>query len=436
MKIRLDFVTNSSSSSFTCVALYSEELYGFLQTLIEEKKYKKQPSWGYPRPELGLNLDCAWEELLFDKRWYKVETTEEYGKSDRASIFEYISSFFEGLTADEEAALKTLIFDTYKAKKYQTKRYEDYTDGFTGYHFGRLTKIRKTDIAASVIEDRTVAATGLSEKDEKTVKKAIEANGGVYMPDFADTCDYLICYEMSEQGTPVYEKAKEQIAKGHDIRIITFGDFEDLIYSEDAGAFLAGGLVAFEVYPERELPQQYGWYTFRSDRFMDLTRQQLEDAFTGSKHFSELFTKIENLTGGSFAESGTEDFFYDELMQLDEKYCFDDYIIINIGYQSAHGTVFQEMVNDNGYEFFVFDSDEVLSYPKFKAELTSYLGKGRKPRIYIAIGDSSNMREETIADIGKNMEQLAKDLINVGVVEKGPEVIGDKVMLQIAPKEK
>ena len=44
MKIRLEFVTNSSSSSFTCVALYSEELYEYLQKLIGEKSMSINPN--------------------------------------------------------------------------------------------------------------------------------------------------------------------------------------------------------------------------------------------------------------------------------------------------------------------------------------------------------------------------------------------------------
>lgn len=134
MKIRTDFVTNSSSSSFTCVAMYSEDLYNYLQKLIEEKKYRKQPGWN-SRPKDELHIDCAWEELKFDNRWFKVQTTEEYGKTDKQSVYDYICWFFDGLTDEEKDTIWKLISEVYKKKDYQTKKYKDATDGFVGFNF-------------------------------------------------------------------------------------------------------------------------------------------------------------------------------------------------------------------------------------------------------------------------------------------------------------
>lgn len=169
MKIRLDFVTNSSSSSFTCVALYNEDLYNYLQKLIAEKKYSEQPGWtknsAWIRPETELYNGFIWEELKFDQSCYKVQTTEEYGDIDRGSIFRYICSFFDNLSSDETETIRELVFAVYESEDYQTHKYEDMTDGFVGFDFKGF--IPKADLKRDI--DSEKAKELIRELDEISV---------------------------------------------------------------------------------------------------------------------------------------------------------------------------------------------------------------------------------------------------------------------------
>ena len=169
MKVRLDFVTNSSSSSFTCVALYNEDLYNYLQKLIAEKKYSEQPSWtkndAWIRPETELYNGFIWEELKFDQRCYKVQTTEQYGEIDRGWIFRYICSFFENLSSDEIETIRELVFAVYDSEDLQTHTYEDMTDGFVGFDFKGF--IPKSDLKGDI--DSEKAKELISEIDKMSI---------------------------------------------------------------------------------------------------------------------------------------------------------------------------------------------------------------------------------------------------------------------------
>lgn len=241
MKIRLDFVTNSSSSSFTCVAMYSEELYNFLQDLIVEGKHRPQPNWPWTRPEDELHLDRAWEELKFDHQCYKVQTTEEYGDTDKESIFKYICYFFDGLTPEEENTLKELIFEVYSNKDYQTKKFKSATDGYVGFDFTgafknsgntgskRAKRQVKQTTTGDIFEGKKVVTTGLSAAEEKWVQRQVESRGGEYKRNFVVSLSYLIYNPDYGFETVKYTRAKEQIEKGKDVKIMTLDELKDML---------------------------------------------------------------------------------------------------------------------------------------------------------------------------------------------------------------
>ena len=103
----------------------------------------------------------------------------------------------------------------------------------------------------NLLEGKTFVTTGLSDTDESYVRRNVETRGGIFKPHFVVTCNYLVCYSHNGPGTTKYAKAQEQIAKGRDIKIITFDEFKEMISS---------GVIV--TYPNsRAVPQ----YVFPSD---------------------------------------------------------------------------------------------------------------------------------------------------------------------------
>lgn len=104
----------------------------------------------------------------------------------------------------------------------------------------------------NALEGRTFVTTGLSDTDESFVRRNVETRGGIFKPHFVVTCNYLVCYTHSGPGTTKYKKAQEQIAKGRDIKIITFDEFKNMISENVIVGKQDSETVPKYVFPENE----------------------------------------------------------------------------------------------------------------------------------------------------------------------------------------
>lgn len=85
------------------------------------------------------------------------------------------------------------------------------------------------DVVSSDFKGMKFVTTGLSVADEQWVMQQVESRGGDYKPKFVVSLNYLIYNPDYDHETVKLKKAKEQIGKGKDVKIITLDEFKDML---------------------------------------------------------------------------------------------------------------------------------------------------------------------------------------------------------------
>ena len=166
MKIRLDFVTNSSSSSFVAYAIYSEELWDFIQELIDNGELtNKRKGWdGYygltacsymSHIDQGVSITVQLGELgsnegkrfnIFrnyeeeDERSLRETVSDDENAKSLGYLHSAVSHFFDSLSSasfrynynDKDLKLDEILTKALSENKVRARTFMDFTDGFVG----------------------------------------------------------------------------------------------------------------------------------------------------------------------------------------------------------------------------------------------------------------------------------------------------------------
>lgn len=258
MKIRTDFVTNSSSSSFISFGILSEELVEFIHEVLGEENAYETYSVGmmYIKDDI-VNITT----ILESHARYIFAQDYDYGdlRTDRQRQFDnelandpdhfeaIIRSCLPRLAKEQDERLHSLIYKAHAEENTVCFTFIGQTDDFeiTMFEKSYFPSVEKAELKAQLeaaqsvlkfnrprsfqIKNCTFYLAGFKKEQHKKYAESLQMQGGIIEKDIHATTNCLVVNENAEQIPSAYKKAVAWNWKGKNICIINAAQLEKFL---------------------------------------------------------------------------------------------------------------------------------------------------------------------------------------------------------------